>query len=392
MTSNLPISVRSGKTNYANLAQTGRRHPDYVDKVVHESYEVGPKIGRGCYGNVFQVVRKKTGKEYALKKIMDAFRNTTDAQRTYREVAYMVEFVGHSNILELFQVMKSEDHRHLYLVTELIDTDLKRILMNSVLQTVHKLFIGYQIFRALKYIHSADVMHRDINPSNILVAQNCRIKVSDFGLARSVMEPEMVRKHPLTEYVSTRWYRAPEILLGSTRYTASIDIWATGCIMCEMQGGKPVFPGASMIGMIEWMIEVLGTPSRLDGGAMQAPYTREMLLSLPFAKPIRPLNQLYPNASDETIDMFNLCLQWNPAKRMSAEEALTHPYFSALHNPDDEPCYQMKITTVLADQSKLTVSDYRDQIYADVIEVPRAKRRVMQKLEDMSADAVEALL
>jgi mitogen-activated protein kinase 15 len=393
MTSNLPASVlRGGKGNYSNLAQTGRRHPDYIDKVVHESYEVGTKIGRGCYGNVFKIVRKKTGKEYALKKIMDAFRNTTDAQRTYREVAYMVEFAGHSNVLQLFEVMKSEDHRHLYLVTEFIDTDLKRILTNSVLQSVHKLFIGYQIFRALKYIHSAEVMHRDVNPSNILVASNCRIKLADFGLSRNVMEPEMVRKHPLTEYVSTRWYRAPEILLGSTRYNQSIDIWATGCIMCEMLGSKPLFPGASMIGMIEWFIEVLGTPSRLDGGAMQAPYTREMLLSLPFAKPIRPLSHLYPQATDEAIDMFDLCLQWNPAKRLSAEEALTHPYFSSLHNPDDEPSYQMKITTMLADHSKLTVSDYRDQIYADVIEVPRAKRRIMKKLEDLSEQAAESLL
>merc|ERR1719217_1161437 len=146
-----------------------------------------------------------------------------------------------------------------------------------------------------------------------------------------------------------------------------------------------------MIGMIEWMIEVLGTPSRLDGAAMQAPYTREMLLSLPFAKPIRPLKKVYPNASDETIDMFDLCLQWNPAKRLTAEEALTHPYFSSLHNPDDEPCYQMKINTMLPDHNKLTVSDYRDQIYADVVEVPRAKRRVQQKLLEMS-EQVETLL
>lgn len=391
MTSNLPASVRNATASYANLAKTGHRHPDYIDKVIHENYEVGPKIGRGCYGNVFKITRKKTDKDYALKKIMDAFRNTTDAQRTYREVAYMVEFVGHSNILQLFEVMKSADDKHLYLVVDLVDTDLARVMKNSVLQQVHKLFIGYQIFRALKYIHSADVMHRDLNPSNILVAQNCRIKIGDFGLARSVLEPDMSRNHPLTEYVSTRWYRAPEMILGSTRYTNMVDIWATGCIMCEMQGGKPIFPGASMIGMMEWMIEVLGTPSKPDAAYMQAPFTREMLLSLPSSKPVRPLGHMYMMASEETIDMFTLCLQWNPAKRLTAEEGLMHPYFSSLHNPDDEPCYQMKITTSLPDHSKLTVSDYRDQIYADVVEVPRAKRRVQQKLLEMSEQA-EALL
>lgn len=392
MTSNLPSSVRNARTEYyKTFAQTGRRHPDFICKTVLEDYVLGPKIGRGCYGNVFKVTRKKTGKEYAMKKIMHAFRNATDAQRTYREVAYLVEFVGHSNILQLFEVMKSEDDRHLYLVTEIVDTDLHRILKNSVLQQVHKLFIGYQIFRGLKYIHSAGVMHRDLNPSNILVSQNCSIKIADFGFSRSALEQDMVREHPLTEYVSTRWYRAPEMILGSTRYTLTVDIWAAGCIMCEMQGGTPVFPGGSMIGMIEWMLEVLGTPSKMDGGAMQAPYTREMLLNLPPAIASRPLSHLYPAAPEETIDMFNLCLQWNPAKRLTAEEALTHPYFSSLHNPDDEPCYQMKINTMLPDHNKLTVSDYRDQIYADVVEVPRAKRRVQQKLLEMS-EQVETLL
>lgn len=394
MTGNLPQHLR-GKKDYSHLATTGRKHPDFIDKSVLENYALGPKIGRGCYGNVFKVTRVKTGKEYAMKKVMDAFRNSGDAQRTYREVAYMIEFVGHSNILQLFEVVKSEDDRHLYLITELIDTDLLRILKNSVLQQIHKLFIGYQIFRALKYIHSAGVMHRDLNPSNILVSQKCKIKISDFGLARSALEGEMVRKHPLTEYVSTRWYRSPEIILGCTRYTLSIDIWAAGCIMCEMQGGTAVFPGASMIGMIEWLIEVLGTPSKIDSASMQAPYTREMIMSLPPAKPIRPLQKLYPAAAEEAIDMWGLCLQWNPAKRLTAEEGLRHPYFSALHNPDDEPCWQMKINTILPDYERATVNDYRDQIYADVVEVPRAKRRVQEKMLEKSEQAgttEEALL
>lgn len=366
----------------------GRRHPDFIDKRIQSAYQLGRKIGRGCYGNIFEVRRVKTQRLYAMKKIMEAFRNNTDAQRAYREVTYLMEFVGHSNIITLYDVLKSEDDRHLYLVTDIMDADLQRVLRNSVLQPVHRMFISYQIFRALKYIHSAGVMHRDIKPANILINRACEVKLCDFGQARSVCEPEQAVECPLTDYVSTRWYRAPEMLLGSTSYSRSIDIWATGCIICEMQGaGQPLFPGQSTMTMMEFMIDALGTPSKNDTKAMRAPYVVGMLDCLPPAKPVRPLTQQFPQAGLDLQDLMQLTLQWSPEKRLTAEEALMHPYYASLHNPDNEPSMQRQIMVAITDLSKHTVSDYRDQIYADIVEVPRSKRRVHEKLVATAAAA-----
>jgi mitogen-activated protein kinase 15 len=123
-----------------------------------------------------------------------------------------------------------------------------------------KRYITYQILRSLKYVHSGELIHRDLKPSNVLLDAECNVKVADFGLARSVLESE-VDQAILTEYVATRWYRAPEILLGSTKYTKAVDMWSVGCILGEMINGKAIFPGTSTLNQIERVLEVIGRPS-----------------------------------------------------------------------------------------------------------------------------------
>ena len=137
------------------------------------------------------------------------------------------------------------------------------------MEEIHKKFIVYQILKALKYIHSGELIHRDLKPSNILLNSECHMKLADFGLARSIALNEedsstyAANLDPpvLTEYVATRWYRAPEILLGSTNYTKAVDMWSIGCIIGELVVGKAIFPGTSTLNQIERILELIGKPS-----------------------------------------------------------------------------------------------------------------------------------
>lgn len=129
------------------------------------------------------------------------------------------------------------------------ETDLHAVIRANILEEIHKKYIVYQLVKALKFMHSADLLHRDIKPSNLLLNSDCHVKLCDFGLCRNIAETAGPQPH-LTDYVATRWYRAPEILLGSPRYTKGVDMWAVGCILGEMLSGKPTFPGTSTMNQV----------------------------------------------------------------------------------------------------------------------------------------------
>ena len=226
-----------------------------IDRHVLRKYEIIQKLGKGAYGVVWRAHDKKTKETVALKKIFDAFQNATDAQRTFREVMFLQEMCGHEHIITLLNVLKADNDRDIYLVFEHMETDLHAAIRANILQDIHKQYIMWQSLKALKYMHSANLLHRDMKPSNLLLNSDCLMKVADFGLARSLPEarqdagdPEF---KPLTDYVATRWYRAPEILLGSATYGFAVDMWALGCILGEMLVGKPIFPGTSTMNQLE---------------------------------------------------------------------------------------------------------------------------------------------
>ncbi|VDL90117.1 unnamed protein product, partial [Schistocephalus solidus] len=233
-----------------------------------------------AYGIVWKAKNKQNGTNVALKKIFDAFRNQTDAQRTFREIAFLQEFNGHPNIIKLLNVMRAENDKDIYLVFQYMESDLHKVIKRgNILKDVHKKFITYQLLKAALYIHSGNVIHRDLKPSNILLDSECTVKVCDFGLTRS-----LTQRHPksgtakgdstdpleaadpnLTEYVATRWYRAPEILLSSTTYTKGVDMWSLGCIVAEMFLGKPLFPGTSTLNQLERITSIGPRPTREVG-------------------------------------------------------------------------------------------------------------------------------
>ena len=197
--------------------------------------DIAQKLGKGAYAVVFKAVDKKTKETVALKKIFDAFQNATDAQRTFREIMFLQEMAGHEHIVTLLNVLKADNDRDIYLVFEHMETDLHAAIRANILQEIHKQYILWQSLKALKYMHSAELLHRDMKPSNLLLNSDCLMKVADFGLARSLLQggTEIEPMSPvLTDYVATRWYRAPEILLGSTRYGKAVDM----CVAPHLPG------------------------------------------------------------------------------------------------------------------------------------------------------------
>jgi mitogen-activated protein kinase 15 len=271
-------------------------------------------------------------------------------------------------------VIKAENDRDIYLTFDFMETDLHAVIRADILEVIHKKYIVYQILKALKFLHSAELLHRDIKPSNILLNSECHVKICDFGLCRSVAEtagPSPV----LTDYVATRWYRAPEILLGSSQYTKGVDIWSLGCIMAEIISNRPLFQGNSTMNQLEKIITVTGKPSGEDIDAINSPFALTMLESIPPARNTS-LSEVFPDTAAEALELMHQCLQFNPAKRCAAEDALRHPYVAEFHNPDDEPTFLNPPCMISTpDNSKLSAGDYRERLYHEITERRKEARR-----------------
>jgi len=217
-----------------------------------------------------------------------------------------------------------------------MNTDLHQIISsNQTLTDEHVQYFLYQILRGLKYIHSAHVLHRDLKPSNLLLNANCDLKICDFGLAR-VATPDEADQGFLTEYVATRWYRAPEIMLSWKEYTKSVDIWSVGCILAEILGRKPLFPGKDYMHQLHLIIDILGTPSHADTEYIASEKAKQYIRSLPPKRGV-PFRQLFPRASPAALDLLEKMLTFAPERRLTVEQCLAHPYLRLLHDPNDEP-------------------------------------------------------
>lgn len=355
-----------------------------IDKHVHKKYEVIQKLGKGAYGIVWKSSDRKSNEIVALKKIFDAFQNATDAQRTFREIMFLQELnagKGHENIVRLMNVLKADNDKDIYLVFDYMETDLHAVIRANILEEIHKQYIIYQLLKAIKYMHSGELLHRDMKPSNILLNSECHVKVADFGLARSVAHgKDDVSANPvLTDYVATRWYRAPEILLGSTRYTKGVDMWSLGCILGELTTGRPIFPGTSTMNQLERIMVVTGKPSQQDTEAMKSPFAVTMLESVQ-PKKTKTFHEFFPNATEHAVDLISKLLQFNPNNRISAVAALTHPYVAQFHNEDEEPECNRVIKIAIDDNTKFTIEEYRNKVYSEVI-----KRKKDQKRDRHSA-------
>jgi mitogen-activated protein kinase 15 len=248
------------------------------------------------------------------------------------------------------------------------------------LQDVHKRFIIYQILKSIKFIHSADIIHRDLKPSNVFINSDCHVKIGDFGLARTLNSGNRFQAI-ITDYVATRWYRAPEMIMGSPKYNKPIDMWSVGCIMAELITGRPLFPGKSTKDMLKCVLEVTGIPDSKEYREIREKY------DIQFGEEVFPdkiskksLKNILVGASNDAIDFVNRLLIFNPDKRLSVEEALDHPYVSNFHKIEDEIVYGKKITMLLDDTKKYTVDQYRSKLYE---EIRKRKKEIRKQILEL---------
>lgn len=336
-----------------------------LDKQILRRYDIIRKIGKGAYGIVFQARDKQTDQVVALKKVFGAFQNVTDAQRTYREITLLRQLRSHPFIVGLVAVHRAENDGDLYLAFECMETDVHAVIRANILLDIHHRYIFWQLLCALKYIHSAGIIHRDLKPSNMLINSDASIKVCDFGLSRAYNETES--NVQLTDYIATRWYRAPEILFGSNNYGFGIDMWAAGCILAELVSGRPLFPGASTMDQLERIISITGEPTQSDIESMNSQLTETMLKNRANPRPKVRLEQKLSQASPDAIDLIKKLIAFNPIDRPSAEECLCHPYVAQFHKEKKEITAPEKVIMALSDTQHYSAREYRNQIYREAV-------------------------
>ncbi|XP_042486155.1 mitogen-activated protein kinase homolog MMK2-like [Macadamia integrifolia] len=332
-------SSTSGDSNIKGVLTHGGRYVQY--NIYGILFEVTTKyvppirpVGRGAYGIVCAAVNSKTHEEVAIKKIGNAFDNRIDAKRTLREIKLLCH-MDHENIIAIKDIIrppKREEFNDVYIVSELMDTDLHQIIRSKQpLTDDHCQYFLYQLLRGLKYVHSANVLHRDLKPSNLLLTANCDLKIADFGLARTTSETDF-----MTEYVVTRWYRAPELLLNCSEYTAAIDIWSVGCILGEIMTREPLFPGKDYVHQLRLVTELLGSPDDSSLGFLRSDNARRYIRQLP-QYPKQQFSARFTNMSPGAVDLLEKMLVFDPNKRIAVDEALRHPYLSSFHDSNNEP-------------------------------------------------------
>ncbi|KAJ8439771.1 hypothetical protein Cgig2_009595 [Carnegiea gigantea] len=308
---------------------------------VYAKYMPIKPIGKGAYGVVCSSMNTETNESVAIKKISNVFENRVEALRALRELV-ILRHLSHENVIALKDVMVAnsslgsgingdsrENFKDVYMVYELMDTDLDHIIKSSQrLSNDHCKYFLFQLLRGLKYLHSANILHRDLKPGNLLVNANCDLKICDFGLARCTTRECQL----MTEYVVTRWYRAPELLLSCDKYGSSIDVWSVGCIFAEILGRKPIFPGTDSLTQLKLIIGILGTQPESNLGFIENVRARRFIKSLPCTKGTQ-FGCLYPQADPLAIDLLNKMLVFDPTKRITVNEALQHPYMAGLYDP-----------------------------------------------------------
>lgn len=302
--------------------------------VIPDIYQLVGPLGAGSYGQVAKVRLQGSPNHVAMKKLLRPFETSEHAKRVYREIR-LLKHMDHVNVISLLDTFHPpspsptptmDDFQQVYLVTHLMSEDLHSFTRRVVLSDHEVKVILYQILRGIKYIHSAGVLHRDLKPGNIAVNPNLEVRILDFGMAR-------VSAEDMTDFVGTLWYRAPELLFCWDQYTKAIDMWSVGCILAELILGRALFPSTHSLNQLELVLNFTGKPSDefisgiRDSGALQYveryPYPKEC-----------SFQQRFPGVDPVAVDLMEKMLEMIPDKRITADEAMNHPYLRDLIEPD----------------------------------------------------------
>ncbi|NP_001161596.1 nemo-like protein kinase [Saccoglossus kowalevskii] len=294
--------------------------------VTRTDVEPDRPIGYGAFGVVWSVTDPRDGKRVALKKMPNVFQNLISCKRVYRELK-MLFYFRHDNVLKALDILQPphiDFFEEIYVVTELLQSDLHKIIVSpQPLSADHVKVFLYQILRGLKYLHSANILHRDIKPGNLLVNSNCVLKICDFGLAR-VIEPDENRH--MTLEVVTQYYRAPEILTGAKHYSYGVDVWSVGCIFAELLGRRILFQAQSPVAQLDLITDLLGTPNMEDLKHACEGAKAHILRGAQKPPTLAALYNLSNQATHEAVHLLCRMLVFNPDKRIKCIDALAHPY------------------------------------------------------------------
>lgn len=292
-------------------------------KSKESKYTKTSKLGEGTYGVVYRAKDQKGQEIYALKKIRLQVEEEGIPSTAIREISLLKE-LNHVNIVKLYEVLHTP--KKLTLVFEYVEKDLKKLIdegnKDGLEMKLVKSFL-YQLLKGVDFIHKHKVLHRDLKPQNLLISKDNIMKIGDFGLARGYGIP--VKNY--THEVVTLWYRPPDVLLGNKTYGTTVDMWSIGCIFAEMVTGKPLFTGKNDADQLTKIFKIKGTPNENYASALKE-FPEWGANEGNFENyPEQDIKNIVKNLDDEGIDLLQKFLQLEPEKRISAEEALKHPFF-----------------------------------------------------------------
>ncbi|KAH9846030.1 kinase-like domain-containing protein [Lenzites betulinus] len=352
---------------------------------VEKRWKLIRELGSGAYGFVISASDEISGEPVAIKMVTRALEKVALAKRVLREITLLRHF-AHENITGLIDVDCSPDLSEMHRYTSSFSADLHQIIKSGQpLTNEHVQYFVYQVLRGMKYVHSASVVHRDLKPGNLLVNADCELKICDFGLSRGFNSAPDDNPTIMTEYVATRWYRAPEIMLvyNSADYRA-VDVWAIGCIMAELLMGKPLFKGKDYVDQLNKILDVLGSPDDAVISRIASPKAQAYIRSLPFKRQV-PFEKIIPTADAQAIDLLNKLLQFDPATRITVAEALEHPWLSAYHDVSDEPACPAPFEGWQKIEDLETLPQYREAIWNEIQDYRKEVRSIYFDVDD-SAD------
>lgn len=327
----VPTPAKAGSAGW----KSGKHEPTLPKHLI-----ITKTLGKGAYGEVFLCDNLRENTKVAVKCIRDFASDPLIGKRILREIRIQ-SALKHENLLKLVDLLPvpGPDFNDVYIAMPYLHIDLSRVIYSKMkLSDSHVQAFDCQILRGLKYLHSAGVVHRDLKPANILVNQDCTLCIADFGLARGRSSEE----EKLTEYVVTRWYRAPELMLLPSGYFEAVDLWSVGCIHAELVTREPLFPGRDTMDMLRRISGVLGFSECRDLGWMSAEGSqREGVLNLIGAmglseSPKTPLEKRMPAASNICVDFARGLLAFDPNQRISASDALAHQFLEKHRDPLEE--------------------------------------------------------